>query len=48
MEPSSIAFWLKNKVIVAIAAGLWVINASITILGESYPLYPPGIPTDVV
>jgi hypothetical protein len=48
MEPPSVAVWLKNRVIVAIAIGLWVINASVAILGEFFPLYSPEIPTDVV
>jgi hypothetical protein len=38
MVPSSIAIWLKNKVIMAVAIGLWVTNASISISGKSPPI----------
>jgi hypothetical protein len=32
----------------AISIGLWVTNASVIILSESFPLYPLGIPIDAV
>jgi hypothetical protein len=41
MVSSRVAIWNWNKVIVAIAAGLWTINTSSLIYGESPPLYPP-------
>jgi hypothetical protein len=37
---SSIAIWYKNKVAVATAIGLWLINASFFTYGKS----PPSIP----
>jgi hypothetical protein len=45
---SRVAIWDKNKVIMAIATGLWVINTSFLTYGESPPSIPPGILTDVV
>jgi hypothetical protein len=33
----SFALWHRNKVVKGIAAGLWVINASFIIYGESLP-----------
>ena len=48
MEPFSIAIWHRSKTVMAIAIGLWVINASVSILGESLSLYPLGITIDAV
>jgi hypothetical protein len=42
----SFALWHRNKVVKGIAAGLWVVNASFIIYGESLPLYLSGFPTD--
>jgi hypothetical protein len=46
--PSSIAIWDRSKIVMAISIGLWVTNASVIILSESFPLYPLGIPIDAV
>jgi hypothetical protein len=40
MEPSSIAIWYKNKVATAVVTGLWLINGSFLVYGES----PPSLP----
>jgi hypothetical protein len=38
MESSSFAIWNRNKMIAAIAAGIWGTNAAIMIMGKSLPL----------
>ena len=48
MEPSSIAIWHRNKVIMAVAIGLWVANIGVLSLGEYPPFHLFGILTDVV
>jgi hypothetical protein len=37
-EVSSIAIWNRNKIIVAIAGGLWLSNVAASIEGKSLPL----------
>jgi hypothetical protein len=39
-EPSRVAIWNMNKVIMAIAASLWVTNAVFLTYGESFPSMP--------
>jgi hypothetical protein len=41
MCDSSIAIWNKNRVVVAIAVGVWVINIAFLIQGESERLSLP-------
>jgi hypothetical protein len=35
MEPASLAIWNRNKVVVAIAAIIWLTNGAILIQGKS-------------
>lgn len=47
MKTSSVAIWKKNRVIVAIAFGVWVTNVAFLVQGEhkyfsSPPSYRPG------
>jgi len=38
IEPSSFAIWNRNKVIVGIATGVWVVNFALMLSGEFSPL----------
>ena len=46
---SSVAIWNKNKIVVAIAASLWVTHVAAVIQSKSFPLptYMRGCITDV-
>ncbi|KAI9453602.1 hypothetical protein F5148DRAFT_1289011 [Russula earlei] len=37
IEASSIAIWNRNKIVVAIATGVWAVNVAVIIQGKSHP-----------